>query len=121
MSRIVRALKGQERLAVVFWGYCVAGTLIVGVLMFYAFRLIPMPHRSLGNIVTGVPFVAYFLWAHVSLWRCAFNVEGRGLGYAARCYALVALVYYFVGIAANFWTEPVGIQQVVLPASGPKE
>jgi hypothetical protein len=35
------------------------------------------------NLVTGAVFVAYFLWAHISLWMCAFNVKRRAWGYAA--------------------------------------
>jgi hypothetical protein len=113
MPRILLALKGGERLAVVFWGYCVAGTLLVGVVMFCAFRLFPIPNRTLGNLVTGAVFVAYFWWAHISLWMCAFNVKRRGWGYAARCYAVVAVVCYFVGIAANFGSGPpqIGIRR----------
>jgi hypothetical protein len=112
VSYVVRAFKGRERLALVFWGYCVTGTLIVGVLMFFAFRLFPIPHRTLGNPVTGAVFVAYFLWAHISLWICAFNVKRRGWGYAACCYAVVAVVYYFVAVATNFGTGPAWIQRV---------
>jgi hypothetical protein len=110
MSRILLAIKGNARLAVVFWGYCVAGTVVVGVVIFWAYRLFPIRHRAFGNLLTGILFVAYFLWAHFSLWRCAFNVERRGWGYAARCYAVVAVVYYFVGIAANFGPAPPQIE-----------
>ena len=119
VSRVFRALGGQERLAVVFWGYCIAGVLIVGVLMFFAFRMLPTPHRTFGNLLTGALFVAYFLWAHVSLWVCAFNVDRRGWGYAARCYAVVAIICYFAGVAANFNSGPVGTRQVVLPVVAP--
>jgi hypothetical protein len=114
MSRILRALKGKERLVIVFWVYCVAGTLVVGVLMFWAGRLFPISHRQLADLLTGVLFVSYFLWAHISLWMCAFNVERRGWGYAARCYAVVVVIYYFVGVAANFESGPpqIGIRRV---------
>jgi hypothetical protein len=101
MSWLFRALKGKERLPVVFWGYCVAGTLLVGVLLFWASRLFP-PHGQIGGIITGVIFIPYFLWAHISLWMCAFNAERRGWSYVARCYALVVVIFYFVGVAANF-------------------
>jgi hypothetical protein len=109
----------RKRLTVVFWGYCVAGTLVVGVLMFWAFRLFPAPHRNLGNFVSGAIFVAYLLWAHLSLWMCAFNVKRTGWGYAARCYAVVVVVGYFAGVAANFGSGPAGIHKVVLPVAAP--
>jgi hypothetical protein len=104
---------------VVFWGYCVAGTLLIGVAMLWAFRLISNPHRPLGNLVTGAVFIGYLLWAHVSLWTCAFNVKRMGWGYAARCYAVVIVVCYFAGVAANFGSGPPGIRQVVLPVAAP--
>ena len=108
---------GQTKLTLVFWGYCIAGTLIVGFLSFRAFRLFPSHHRTLGNLVTGVLFVAYFLWAHVLLWKCAFNVKQRGWGYAARCCAVVVVIFYFVGVAANFGagSGTIGIRKVVFP------
>jgi hypothetical protein len=53
MALIIRTLKGQERLTVVFWGYCITGTLVVGVLLFWAARLFPAPRRTLGDLVTG--------------------------------------------------------------------
>ena len=112
MARLLWALRGQERLVVVFWGYCLMGSLILGVLMFWAFRLFPPPYRTLGNLLTGVLFVLYFLWAHISLWMCAFNVGRRGWGYAARCYAVLVVLYYFAGVAANFGSGPPGIQRV---------
>jgi hypothetical protein len=110
MTRILRALRGQERLAVVFWGYCIVGTLLVGVVMFWAFRLFSILHRTFGNLATGVLFVAYFLWAYVSLWRCAFNAKQRAWGYAARCYAVVVVIYYFVGVADTFGPVPSEIE-----------
>lgn len=112
MSDFVLTLNGRERLAKVFWGYCIAGTAIVGVLMFWAFRLIPASHRTLGNLLTGFCFVVYFLWAHISLWMCAFNVSRRAWGYAARCYAVVVVIWYFVGVAANYLSGPAGIRRV---------
>lgn len=110
MARLLWALRGQERLVIVFWGYCLMGSLIFGVLMFWAFRLFPAPYRTLGNLLTGVLFVLYFLWAHISLWMCAFNVGRRGWGYAARCYTVLVVLY--AGVAANFGSGPPGIQRV---------
>ncbi|MEA3140231.1 MAG: hypothetical protein QOK23_2400 [Gammaproteobacteria bacterium] len=117
MARILRALRGEERLAIVFWGFCVAGTLVVGVLLYWVSRAFP----ALAAVVTGVPFVAYFLCAHISLWMCAFNVKRKGWGDVARCSAVLIVICYFIGITANCGPGHVGIQRIVLPANSPKE
>jgi hypothetical protein len=79
MAQIVEAMRGRARLRKVFWGYCILGTVTIGVLLFGVFRVAiridPSPHHFLTDAVTGVLFVAYFLWAHVSLWTCAFNAR----------------------------------------------
>jgi hypothetical protein len=46
---------------------------VVGVLLYWVSRAFP----ALAAVVTGVPFVAYFLCAHISLWMCAF-IFGSG-------------------------------------------
>lgn len=112
MARILRALRGKERLVLVFWGYCISGTLVVGFLLFWTDRLFPASHRPLAGVITGALFIAYFLWAHISLWMCAFNVERRSWGYAARCYGAVMVIYYFVGVATNYLSGPAGIRRV---------
>jgi hypothetical protein len=112
VSVFLRALTGKQRLSMVFWGYCVSGTPMVGILLFSALRLFPSSQRTLGNLVTGILFVSYFSWAHISLWMCAFNVARRGWGYAARGYAVVAVILYVAGVAVNLESGPPGIQRV---------
>jgi hypothetical protein len=105
----------------VFWGYCILGTVAIGVLLFGIFRVAirfdPSPHHFLTDAVTGVLFVAYFLWAHVSLWMCAFNAKHRGWGYAARSYAVLAVIYYFAGISGTFGSKTVTIWYVPPPST----
>ena len=120
MTSIVETLKGGAKLRTVFWGYCLVGTFATGIVLFAAARVIGRWNPSWRPIVgwvTGIFFVTYFVWAHVSLWTCAFNVRRRGWGYAARVYAVVVVVYYFVGISGNFGSSSIGIRQVVLPST----
>jgi hypothetical protein len=49
--------------------------------------------------------LAYLLWAHVSLWFCAFNIKWRWLGYAARIYIVLVVI-------ASFW--PIHTHAVLL-------
>jgi hypothetical protein len=120
VGRLVRALKGREKLKTVFWGYCIVGTLAVGGLLVAVclalMRWDSSPHHVISGWWTGVVFISYFLWAHVSLWMCAFNSAKRGWGYAARCYAIVVTIYYLVGVFASH--GPVGIRKVEWPSAG---
>jgi hypothetical protein len=121
MAQIVEAIRGRARLRLVFWGYCILGTVAIGILLLGVFRVAirfdPSPHHFLTDAVTGALFVTYFLWAHVSLWTCAFNAKHRGWGYAARSYAVLVVMYYFVGISGNFGSKPVTIWYVPPPST----
>jgi hypothetical protein len=121
MARFLKTLKGHESLGTVFWGYCIVGSFVIGALLFVVYRVTmrwdSSPHHAIANWGTGALFITYFLWAHISLWTCAFNVKRRGWGYVARCYAVAVVIYYFVGISGNFGSGPPGIRQVLLPSS----
>jgi hypothetical protein len=122
MSRLLVAVAGQEKLRTVFWGYCVVGTFVMGALLFAVFRVLMLwdssPLHTVSGWATGALFVTYFLWAHVSLWACAFNAERRGWGYAARCYAVVVVIHYLVGLFDNPESgSPIGIRQVLSPSA----
>ena len=118
MTPIVDGLRGRTRLALVFWGYCIAGTLVIGVLLFghvsrVAMRFDPSRHHFLTAAVTGALFVASFLWAHISLWMCAFNARHPLWGYVARGYAVLAVVYYLIGVFGDSSPQSVTIWKVV--------
>jgi hypothetical protein len=120
MTSIVETMKGRARVRTVFWGYCLIGTLAAGIVLFAIVCAVMRWHpswRPIANLAAGILFVTYFLWAHISLWTCAFNVKRRGWGYAARCYAVAMVVYYFVGISGNLGSNSVGIRQAVLPTA----
>lgn len=89
----LHVLAGEERLAVVFWLYLLAGGALV----------ILVPHVGAEvlherGVATWV-FVAYaivealyLLWVHVSLWTCAYNTRHRVLGHASRSYVILAAI-----------------------------
>lgn len=72
-----QALRGREQLHVVFWEYCVVGTIIV-----FALPAVDRPYILMGMplwffLVLALLQLAYLLWAHIALWRCAFNTSRR--------------------------------------------
>jgi hypothetical protein len=77
---------GQERLWVVFWLYCMLGTVVVTLLL----AISDLSGTAIVGTLT-VLHAVYLLWAHYSLWTCAFNVKRRPWGYAARVYACVLI------------------------------
>ena len=80
-----------------FWLYCVVGVaLAVALPMRYAEPLYDRGFPIWGFIGIAVLEIAYLIWAHVSLWMCAFNTSHRYLAYAARVYACAALLYIVI-------------------------
>jgi hypothetical protein len=77
---------GQERLWVVFWLYCVLGTFLLTLLLLMSDLSAPAIVDTLS-----IFYLVYLLWAHYSLWTCAFNAKWRPWGYAARVYACVLI------------------------------
>jgi hypothetical protein len=85
-------LLGRERLRIVFWCYCVAGTAIV-----FALPDVDHPHAFIGMplsffVILVILQLAYLFWAHISLWTCAFNTQRRVWGYAARAYVALLVI-----------------------------
>ena len=107
--RFLKSLRGKQRLAVVFWLYCILGSAVAIAL--------PIPLAEWLHD-QGVPLwvfkliaiaeVAFVVWAHLSLWMCAFNSGHRWLGYVARLYSFVALVVFFLPVA--FYYKPSTIE-----------
>jgi hypothetical protein len=92
----LNAIRGRESLTVVFWLYCVVGgwtTILLLTLFGGALSDLGLPAWSLVAIATLE--VLYLVWAHVSLWTCAFNSQHRVYGYAARVYAVAFVVLSF--------------------------
>jgi len=121
-----RVLRGREQLHVVFWGYCVVGTAIV-----IALPTVDRPHFLMGMplwffVALALMQAAYLLWAHISLWTCAFNTSRRAWGYAARAYICVIV------LGGGAWlltprvqpdmegSQIIGNAQQAIPAERPK-
>lgn len=107
---VIKTLRGSEKLSVVFWAYCVLGTLaIVAALLFWSEELMRLPQWFLYTLTAL--YSAYLLWAHLSLWQCAFNVQRRFWGYAARAYVLVLVAtYVFQALQPQ---QPARVERVV--------
>ena len=94
--RFLNAIRGRESLAVVFWLYCVVGGwTIVLLLALFGGQLSELGLSAWSLIVIATAEVLYLIWAHVSLWMCAFNSKRRVYGYAARAYACAVVVLSF--------------------------
>ncbi len=95
MKKVRQSLQGRERLVVVFWIYCVLGGVVIVTLPFFVAE--PLYEFGLpmwAFVVIALMQVVYLLWAHVSLWTCAFNSQHRMWGYAARSYVCVVAVAF---------------------------
>lgn len=97
---IARAFSGQERLVVVFWLYAVLGGVLVSALSRFGLNAADSAGTRTAEIaLSGLVLllgIAYYSWALVSVWRCAFNARRRFWGYVARTYAVAqaALIVY---------------------------
>ena len=92
MKKLWQSLRGQERLKIVFWIYCVVGGVVVITVPF----VIAEPLYNLGFPMWFFTLLAvvqslYLLWAHASLWTCAFNGSRRVWGYLARGYVCIVV------------------------------
>jgi hypothetical protein len=98
--RFPKTLRGEQRLVVVFWLYCILGSALALALPFlFAEWLYDQGFPMWGFRVIEVAEAAFVVLAHVSLWLCAFNSRHRWIGYAARVYSLVAVALFFFPVA----------------------
>ncbi len=74
---------GEERLWVVFWLWGVAVPIVLYGIAYYVSGFIP----SLGYVFDVVLGIGYAVFMMVSLWRCAFNIGWKWLGYVNRFFA----------------------------------
>lgn len=98
---------GQERLWVVFWLYCV-----LGLAVFLLFLFTSDVSSSVMANALSVALLLYLLWAHYSLWTCAFNTQRRAWGYAARIYACVILAGVSLSTLVNIKSGSVDVLSV---------
>jgi hypothetical protein len=100
VSAMKGAWIGRQKLWKVFWLY--------GVSLGAAIALILSQIQS-SSAITFLPVyvfaVCWWFWVSVSLWNCAFNVEWRGWGYAAR----VLVAFPIVGVIISFGLVLMGV------------
>lgn len=109
---IKRAWNGEERLWIVFWVYNIFGgwlfILIQKFLLAYGVAVEESGHSASGIAIamgiTGVLCAFYFIWAWPSLWKCAFNVREKSLGYIARAFVVWG-VYIFISRVWILWSH----------------
>ena len=103
MKRMWQAFRGRERLTLVFWGFYVMGGLVAVILPF----VVAEPLYDLGLPLWSFTLIAvvqslYLLWAHISLWACAFNSSRRVWGYLTRGYVCVVAALFVVSMFRPF-------------------
>jgi len=90
---LFKAWRGEERLWKVFWIQHLIGTAVIG-LLFSALTIILVNafHYQIPIIVfkflAVILIVPYGILALCLLWKCAFNVHWKFLGYFCRVYVV---------------------------------
>lgn len=90
ISATKRALRGEEKLWVVFWLWGVVlyvGSIAIGSAVFFSKHGLPIinPITGILGLILILVYPFMFCWA---LWRCAFNTKHRVLGYLARLFTV---------------------------------
>jgi hypothetical protein len=89
--------EGKADLVYAYWLIGTAGNFI--------FSLIFTALENLGwtiiSIVFSIFWLAYFVFASVSIWRCAWNVKWKGWGFFAR----IMVVFNVIGAATAIFVE----------------
>jgi len=111
--RFLKSLRGEQRLVVVFWLYCILGTAgAIALPILFAEWLYDQGVPLWGLKLIAVAELAFVIWAHASLWMCAFNSGHRWLGYVARIYSFVALVAFFLPVAFYHRSSTIDVEIV---------
>lgn len=76
----IRSWSGEQRLWVVFWGYGVAASVVIGALYGVAISADGLAFQQILLLL----FAAYTAWILVSVWRCADNTRDKHWGLIAR-------------------------------------
>lgn len=101
---ISRCWNGKEKLWRVFWYWFVAFPVVMGFAIYIvieAFYLTRFIEEWLHYIL--IALFVYGPWVLVSMWRCAFNVEWKPLGYLTRIWVLVFSIVSIVLFSSPFW------------------
>lgn len=86
---IQRALSGKEKLSLVFWGYYILGQL--GLALLAGALLTFIPSETARFALTAILVLPYMIWASWSVWVCAYNVDQKYWGHAARAVVVISV------------------------------
>ncbi|MCG7870797.1 MAG: hypothetical protein N0C83_14555 [Candidatus Thiodiazotropha lotti] len=87
---IKSAWTGKEKLSLVFWGYYISGQL--GLALLIGAFLVFIPSETAQIIAAVLLFLPYVIWASWSVWACAYNVEQKYWGHAARVVVVISVM-----------------------------
>lgn len=96
---LVRFTRGEQRLKQAFWLlYVTGGAVVWGLAQAVAWTGAPGRILPGALAVLAVAFLplAYRVWAAVSVWACAFNVDWQPWGYAARIAVVADVLLEFL-------------------------
>ena len=99
-----RCWNGQARLWQAFWlcGFC-GKLLVVSLLFFAAIPLYEDPiDDGLAIVLFAGPFLGWYVFATVSIWRCSRNVSFAHWGLVAKAVTVVAGAMYIAAALNTF-------------------
>lgn len=85
---IVSAWEGKASLTKMFWGYFIAGQLVVALGIVILFS----PLHFFGNIAAFIAWSLYFaflVWAMVGIWKCSLNTTRQSFTIAAKVFVIL--------------------------------
>ncbi len=91
---------GRASLASAYWFVGVLGSLVLSFVVYFI-DLLGWPSLS---IAVRVMFVAYIVFALVSVWRCAWNTSWKPWGYIARTIVALNLIGIVTGLVFALFT-----------------
>ena len=95
-----KAWQGGERLWKVFWVYYLLVAVLIGFGSGLAVWLdFQFPGLASLAALFGVAVFIWVIWAYVSLWRCALNVQWLGWGYIVRAFVVAQVAWVCINIA----------------------
>ena len=83
-KKIVDHWNGRARLASAFW---LLGVIGLHLLSFFI-NLVAARGHPIATVVCVIVWLSYYIFALVSIWRCAWNTVWKGWGYIARAYVI---------------------------------
>lgn len=78
---LVNCWQGKEKLWKAFWIPIFFSIILI---FLSTVQIINGMDRNLVHATVHTVFLPFYIWFYVSVWRCAFNVKKRFLGYVAR-------------------------------------